>query len=102
MLYQQAKTYQTRPSQLLGIRDAWLAFQVDQAVWYAGAFVEAKQGERVAVKKKPKKTDEIVTYEPRWTLDEILDGKAGDEPQQQGQSMAGFMAAFGGSIEVMP
>jgi len=41
-VYQQAKTWGQRPSQLLGIDDPYTAFCVDEAVWMWGNHVESE------------------------------------------------------------
>ena len=41
-LYQEAKTWKTRPSTLLGMEDAYLAYCLDQAVSTFGNFVQNK------------------------------------------------------------
>jgi hypothetical protein len=53
----------------MGVRNQWLAWQFDRAVWYLGRYVEVEQS----------KTDS--KGKPRRTLDDILENGA---QQKQG------------------
>lgn len=39
-----ARSYRTRPSELVGVADGWLAYQLDRAVMAAGNLIEARVG----------------------------------------------------------
>jgi hypothetical protein len=67
-----AQTFGTRPSAILGLRDEWIAFQVDQAVHTAGLYVSNKLNER------DRRGKAI------WTLKDILAGNTGARPVQAG------------------
>lgn len=40
LLHQVAETYSSRPSEIIGVRDAWIAYQIDVAVLMVGRRVE--------------------------------------------------------------
>jgi len=69
-LYQVAKSYQSRPSQIAGLEadDTWLCFCVDEAVSAWGNWIESRLSERTNV------------GAPRHSLDNLLRGKLGRSP----------------------
>ncbi len=78
-----AQRYATLPSNLIGVRNPWLAYTFDRLVMQYGNYVEAKLAKRSKSGK-------------RWhTLEEILAGP-GAEPRT---SMAAIGSMFGKSME---
>lgn len=70
-LHNLATAYGTRPSEILGVDDGYLAYQVDLACLTFGRYVENKLAERTS-KGRPKYTVEALVAEP----DELLGKKA--------------------------
>jgi|GEM_PF-3077976 len=59
MLYSRAKTFHKTPSELLYIRNQWLAYQFDECVNYYGSWVDGKLAQRDK-KGKPRHTIESI------------------------------------------
>lgn len=91
-MHKLAEAYHQRPSFLIGITDDWLAWEFDHAVLTYGRYVDNKLDER---KVKNKKTGET---ERKWTLEEILTGKAN---QPKGMSMTDIFLASGADRMVL-
>ena len=68
-MYQTAKTFGQRPSQIAQIDgDPWLAYQFDSAVALVGGAIEnaAQETVNVGTEKEPK-------WKPRYTMQQLLD-----------------------------
>ena len=61
-MYQQATAFQTRPSEVLGIRSQWLAWQFDRAIFLYGRTVENKANERDKKGKLVRTLEEALGY----------------------------------------
>ncbi len=57
----------------MGFRDEWARWMFDEAVFVLGRYVDAKRAETTGKGKDRK---------PRWTLDEILKGRAEEKNSQ--------------------
>lgn len=78
-LHQIASSYHQRPSQVFGLKNDWVAWQFDRAVWYLGRYVEVEQA-KTGKDGKPKRS-----------LDDILNN---GERTKRG-SLAQLMAMMG-------
>lgn len=76
-----AKSYQQRPSALMGIEDPWVAYMLDRAVFVVGNQVEAKYEERDKEGKR------------RHTLEECLGIEMQPKPMKLGAYMQ-FASGF--------
>lgn len=76
MLYEQAKRYGRTPAALMGVRNAWLSWMFNRAVWMFGAWVDGRLSERDKDGK------------PLYSLGELM------LPRRVGSAEA-FIAAFG-------
>lgn len=85
MTHQIAAKYGQRPSDILGIEDRWIAYDLDMAVVEYGLYVENRLQE---VEKKGDK------YKPKWTLQQILSGAA-EKPQNQ---LSALLLASGADV----
>ena len=85
-LYQQAKTWGTRPSDSVGLEGGWVRWDFDTAVWSFGSYVEGQldEVERKAMNSQGKKpsTDTIVRRKQR-TLEKLLDMKRAGLKKEQ-------------------
>lgn len=82
-MYQKAKTYQQAPSQSLQIKNKWVAWQFDNAVFSLGYIVEKRREEY----------DKQGRY--KWTLEEALGIK-----EREYASLEALAMAFGGFAKV--
>ena len=83
MLYQKAKTFQSKPSDAFGIQSKWAAWQFDNAVFALGYIVEGRRSE----------IDKKGRY--KWTLEEALCIK-----EREYASLEALAMAFGGFAKV--
>lgn len=67
-LYQTAKTFGQRPSDLAGIDDRWAALQLDNAVGLVGIVIEnaSQEQQNTGTEKAPK-------WQPKYTMHQLLD-----------------------------
>lgn len=86
-LWTVVKETRTRPSDLIGINDRWVALQFDQAVIWFGSFIEGKLMEthNIGTKKEPK-------IEPKYKLSDLLADQPNDKPtiEQYIEALSGF------------
>lgn len=76
-LHFKAIAWNKRPSEILGVKNEWLAYQFDEAVFRYGRWVENKLAE---VDKKGK---------PKYTIDDVINNNA------RPPSLFALMANFG-------
>jgi hypothetical protein len=69
LLHQDAKTNGQRPSALMGIESAWVAYEFDAAVGWFGRYVESRM-EETQTKGGGKQRRTV----PKWTMEQILRG----------------------------
>lgn len=82
--YLEAKTWGIRPSELLGIRNEYVAYCFDQAVGYAGTYIEAELDK---VGYKPDKKERSIREGRKRRLETLLKLNGADETQK---SKSGF------------
>jgi hypothetical protein len=69
-VFQRSKTYGTRPSELLGIENSYIAFCFDEAIGFVGSYV---QNELDGLKRKKGEKDESYSRRRTVLLMRLLD-----------------------------
>ncbi len=84
MLHEMANSYGSRPSDIIGISDTWLAYDFDNAVFVYGRWVNNKRQE---TDKKGK---------PLYAIEDILSGKPN---RTHGSILEAFAAQHGVTLD---